>query len=62
MYILTTTENHYFVEYLLEYLVVSDSISEAMVFEENELITAKRFQQMLLEHCNIFFSINTFIN
>lgn len=59
-YVLMTKNNSYFVEYLLDFLVVSDSISEAMIF--NDFFTANRFKEMLLNKCDIYFTISTFIN
>lgn len=58
-YVLMTNKDSYFVEYLLEYLVVSDSISEAMIF--TDYFIAVRFQDMLLKKCKIQFNISTFI-
>lgn len=58
-YVLMTIHDKYFVEYLLEYLVIADSISEAMEFDNYEL--ALKFKVMLLERCNILFNISTFI-
>lgn len=59
-YVLMTKKDTYFVEYLLDYLVVSDSISEAMIF--NDFITAKKFKDMLLNKCDLHFMISRFIN
>lgn len=59
-YVLHTTEGGYFVEYLLNYLVISNSITEAMVFED--LIIAKRFKQMLFETCQLKTIISTYID
>lgn len=59
-YVLMTKNDSYFVEYLLDFLVVSDSISEAMIF--NDFFTATRFQEMLSKKCDIHFNISTFIN
>ena len=59
-YVLMTKNDSYFVEYLLAFLVVSDSISEAMIF--NDIFTAKKFQEMLSNKCDIHFTISTFVN
>lgn len=59
-YVLMTKNDSYFVEYLLDFLVVSDSISEAMIF--TDFFTATRFQEMLSKKCDIHFNISTFIN
>jgi hypothetical protein len=59
-YVLMTTKDVYFVEYLLDYLVLSDSITEAMIFSEFEQAT--KFKDMLLLKCNLHFNISTFIN
>jgi hypothetical protein len=58
-YVLMTTHDKYFVEYLLEYLVIADSISEAMEF--NSYDEALKFKSMLLDRCKINFNISTFI-
>ena len=49
MYILLTEQYTYFVEYLLNQLILSNSISEAMVFEDKE--TALKFRDMLFSAC-----------
>lgn len=59
MYVLLTDKDTYFVEYLLNQLVLSDSITEAMKFD-NE-ITALKFKEMLYHICGLKCSINTFI-
>ncbi len=59
-YVLLTIQNTYFVEYLIGELVLSHSISEAMVF--TSWIQATRFKEMLYEKCAINCSINTFID
>lgn len=59
MYVLLTPQNTYFVEYLIGTLVLSSSISYAMIFED--LDTAMKFKQMLLLTCNLYTSISTFI-
>tara|TARA_B100000953_G_scaffold22807_2_gene18829 strand:- start:853 stop:1035 length:183 start_codon:yes stop_codon:yes gene_type:complete len=59
MFVLLSPQNTYFVEFLLNHLALSSSISEAMVFKEIE--TAKKFKFMLKEQVNIDFSINTYI-
>lgn len=58
-YLLMTPEDNYFVEYLLGELVLSKSISEAMIFDSNE--QANKFQKMLQELCNLETTISTFI-
>lgn len=59
MYVLLTLQNTYFVEYLIGTLVLSDSIFNAMVFDD--LDTAIKFKQMLLTTCDLNTSISTFI-
>lgn len=59
-YVLMTDGNNYFVEYLLNELIISDSISEAMVFTDINL--AKKFKEMLNNNCNLIVNISTFIN
>lgn len=59
MYILLTEQYTYFVEYLLNQLILSNSISEAMVFEDKE--TALKFRDMLFTCCNLKCSVNTYI-
>lgn len=60
MYVLLTNKENYFVEYLLNSLILSDSIEEAMKFEDFE--TANKFKLMLFQNCKLVTSINTFIN
>ena len=60
MYVLLTPQNTYFVEYLLGMLVLSNSLFEAMVFDD--LDTAIKFKQMLFKTCELQTSISTFIN
>lgn len=50
-YVLMTKQELYFVEYLLNELVFSDSISEAMLF--HDLIVAGKFKEMLIEKCEL---------
>ena len=59
MYLLLTAKENYFVEYLFNSLIISDSITEAMIFEDIE--QAKKFKQMLQEQCKLKTSISTFI-
>ncbi len=59
-YVLMTKNDSYFVEYLLDFLVISDSISEAMIF--NDFFTATKFKEMLSNKCHVTFNISTFIN
>lgn len=58
-YVLLTTQQTYFVEYLMGELVLSQSISEAMIFEDS--ITANKFKEMLFVCCLLDCSVNTFI-
>ena len=58
-YVLQTQEGGYFVEYLLDYLVISNSITEAMIFDDLEL--ARGFKKMLIETCDINTIISTYI-
>lgn len=58
-FVLLTERGGYFVEYLIGELVLADSISEAMVFDDQGM--ASRFKKMLLENFNLACSINTFI-
>lgn len=58
-YILYTDKETYFVEYLLNHLVLSDSITEAMIF--TDLVTAIKFQQMLKLRCDLKCTVNTYI-
>jgi hypothetical protein len=59
-FVLITDQETYFVEYLLGSLVLSSSISEAMVFDD--YLTASKFRNMLSDVCDTKCSINTFIN
>lgn len=59
MYVLITINGNYFVEYLFNELIMSDSITEAMTFEDLE--TATKFKNMLNNVCNIIVNISTFI-
>lgn len=59
MYVLLTLQNTYFVEYLIGTLVLSNSIFDAMVFDD--LDTAIKFKQMLHTVCDLQTSISTFI-
>lgn len=59
MYVLLTLENTYFVEYLIGTLVLSNSIFEAMIFDD--LDTAQKFKKMLFTVCQLQTSISTFI-
>lgn len=58
-YVLYTSDDKYFVEYLLKQLVLSRSITEAMAFDD--FITAQKFKKMLREKCRIECSVNTYI-
>lgn len=59
MFVLMTENNTYFVEYLLNQLVLTESISEAMKFDNEEI--AFKFKNMLFRMCNLNVSVNTFI-
>lgn len=59
-YVLLTKENTYYVEFLIGELVLSQSISEAMIFSDSD--TAEKFKQMLFTVCELNCSINTYIN
>lgn len=58
-YVLYTSDEKYFVEYLLKQLVLSRSVTEAMVFDD--FITAQKFKEMLREKCKAECSVNTYI-
>jgi hypothetical protein len=58
-YVLLTADETYVVEYLLQQLILSESISEAMVFDDMEL--ALKFKKMLWECCGLQCSVNTYI-
>ena len=58
-YVLYTYDERYFVEFLLKQLVLSKSITEAMIFDD--IIMAKKFKEMLLEKCSLECSVNTYI-
>lgn len=59
-YVLMTETGSYFVEYLLGQLILSPSISEALVFTDSEL--ARKFQNHLYKECQLFTSVNRFID
>lgn len=59
MFVLLTKENNYFVEFLCGELAISSSITEAMVFNDED--TAQKFKAMLYTICKIETSVNTFI-
>ena len=59
MYVLLTLDHNYFVEYLIGTLVISNSIFDAMVFDD--LDTAVKFKKMLICTCDLQTSISTFI-
>jgi hypothetical protein len=59
MYVLLTNKENYFVEYLLESLILSDSIEEAMIFTDFE--TANKFKKMLFQTCELVTSVNTYL-
>ncbi|WP_081980955.1 hypothetical protein [Cellulophaga sp. Hel_I_12] len=58
-YVLFSSDHQYVVEYLFNQLVLSNSISEALIFENYEL--AIRFQKTIVEECKCQCSINTYI-
>ncbi|MCL5244265.1 hypothetical protein M4I21_00485 [Cellulophaga sp. 20_2_10] len=58
-FVLFTAENKYVVEYLLQQLILSDSITEALIFDNYDL--AIGFRKMLVKNCNLDCSINTYI-
>ena len=58
-YVLLTDKESYFVEYLLKQLILSDSITQAMTFENHD--SAIKFKLMLFESCNLKCSVNTYI-
>lgn len=58
-YILLTDKHCYFVEYLIGELVLSNSLSDAMIFDN--LKTAHKFKKMLASTCDLDCSVNTFI-
>ena len=59
-YVLYTDDERYFVEFLLKQLVLSSSITEAMIFDD--IIMAKKFKEMLREKCRLECSVNTYIS
>jgi len=59
-YVLLTNKKTYFVEYLIGQLVLSHSISEAMIFDD--FVTAEKFKRMLFNCFQLDCSVNTFIN
>ena len=58
-YIIYTSDERYFVEYLLKQLILSKSITEAMTFDT--LQTAQGFKRILENECNLICSINTYL-
>ncbi|GGX27503.1 hypothetical protein [Aquimarina muelleri] len=58
-YVLLTDDQSYFVEYLIGELVLSNSISEAMKFNDEHL--ALKFKKMLHNSCKLITSVNTYI-
>ncbi len=59
-YVLLTEDQNYFVEYLIGELILSNSISEAMKFDDENI--AQKFKQMLHRSCNLVTSVNTYID
>ena len=58
-FVLLTASNEYVVEYLLQQLILSKNISEALTFD-NEF-TALAFKDRLIKMCNLDCSVNTYI-
>ena len=58
-YVLFTDTETYVVEYLLGELILSSSISEALVFTDK--LQALQFKQLLFEKCRLNTSVNTYI-
>lgn len=58
-YVLLTEDQSYFVEYLLGELILSNSISEAMKFDDE--LVALKFKTMLYRRCRLTTSVNTYI-
>ncbi len=58
-YVLLTNDQTYFVEYLIGELVLSNSISEAMKFDDEHI--AQKFKKMLHATCKLTTSVNTYI-
>jgi len=58
-FVLLTSNDLYYSEYLFNKLLTSENISEARVFESAD--SAKKIQTFLFENCEIVSSINTFI-
>ncbi len=59
-FILFTSDNQYVVEYLLNHLILSTSISEALTFQDH--YSAMEFKERLFQECSIECSVNTYIN
>jgi len=59
-FVLLTSKSEYVVEYLLKQLILSNSITEALTF--NDFYTAIGFKDMLLKECQIECSVNTYID
>lgn len=58
-YVLLTNRERYFVEFLIGELVLSESITHAMEFDDIEI--AIKFKKMLHNTCDIICSVNTYI-
>lgn len=58
-YVLFTDTETYVVEYLLGELILSTSISEALVFTDES--QALQFKQLLYRDCRLTTSVNTYI-
>lgn len=58
-YVLLTPSNKYVVEYLLRQLILSDSITEALTFDNQKF--AIGFKKRLTQDCKLECSVNTYI-
>ena len=58
-YVIFTPDEKYVVEYLLKQLILSESITEALTFDNQE--SAIGFKKMLVQNCNLECSVNTYI-
>ena len=56
-YVLLTDDQNYVVEYLIGELVLSNSITEAMKFNDEKI--ALRFKDRLKQSCQLTLSVNT---
>lgn len=58
-YVLYTSDNEYVVEFLLNQLVLSKSITEAKVFKKSE--NPHAFKDLLFKKFDLICSVNTYI-